>query len=378
MRSDSISLLKELCSMPSQSSNRAGVQRYQEKIASLLETIGPFKLKHYQNPLYAPLLEGTYRGSDKKISVALVSHADTVDGFHESIQIKGQQAVGQGVLDDKACQVVALLGLKLFFKKFPRPKLNLYFVSSSCEEHGSPGFHTYYQKLSKKIDLALGFEPSTEQGDIISSRKGNRWYQVTVTGREAHAGRDYLQGVNAGVELAHKISAVEKLSDVSKGVTFSLGSLQSSKNVFNVVCGDASAKFDFRFCSVKQRDEFHKKFMKIMNRVHLNQHPAGLMPSTQIKILDDCPAFLETRQAKKYVSLYLDCIYKISGRLQKSTAVGGAADISHMSRPGIALIDGLGATGGRMHHKDEWVNLNSINERAQALALFLENLEVHT
>jgi glutamate carboxypeptidase len=82
----------------------------------------------------------------------------------------------------------------------------LRFISSPNEETGSPGFKEMLKEMSSGSFMALGFEPALDEGAIITGRKGVRWYQIDVKGRDAHAGRNHRFGVNAGVELAGKIS----------------------------------------------------------------------------------------------------------------------------------------------------------------------------
>ena len=100
------------------------------------------------------------------------------EGFQ--LDEKAGIARGPGVIDDKGGIVVALEGLKRFLKISPGRMVCDF--CASAEELGSPGFHQLFKKLSGDSAMVLGFEPSLDNGSIIQSRRGNRWYHIKVEG----------------------------------------------------------------------------------------------------------------------------------------------------------------------------------------------------
>ena len=66
---------------------------------------------------------------------------------------------------------------------------------------------------------ALVLEASADGGALKTERKGVSLYQVRVIGRAAHAGLEPERGVNATVELAHQVLAVNGLADAARGTT---------------------------------------------------------------------------------------------------------------------------------------------------------------
>lgn len=380
MSPDLRAFLLKMFELSSCTSDVSGVRRVQEALARELESMG-FKISYryadgFDSSNSAPFLIAERSPRQLKTPfITFVSHADTVDGFEHSLEIdeKRQVAIGQGVLDDKASQVVALWGLKQFLQNHPTSNLGLRFVSSPNEEVGSVGFHKLYKELSRNSELVLGFEPASENGDIIVSRRGNRWYRVGFCGLEAHAGRAPHLGINAAYDLARSLVDLEKLNQYEKKVSVSVGSINSSRDAYNVTCGDAVLKIDFRFPDFEKRDSIDKKIRRILTKkTRGKSSPKGVSKVT-IEVVDDCPPMARSKESEKFSKWYLSFLPK--RKRFKVMDSGGSADVCFMSRPGLPVLDGLGAIGGKMHSTDEWVSLSSVQERVDALTKFLSHYE---
>lgn len=379
---DPVELVRELCEIPSASNDPAGVNRAQAVLARELVALG-FRTELVPNPLnragVAPvsgdLLVATLRGESPRF-VTFMSHVDTLDGATNAVRFRrdGQRLVGQGVLDDKASQVVALEGLRRYLARVKTPRLSLRFVSSPSEEAGSTGFHALFGKFGADSEVALGFEPALEDGSVVESRRGNRWYEINVRGFEAHSGRAPEKGANAALELAHQIVALHALNDPARGVTVSVGRIEGGADLFNVVCGWARAKVDTRFGDLRARDRLHARIEKILGRPRVRSKAGRRPTETCWELRDDCPPVAPTPESRALVRKYLRIVAELEGRRVKSVRSGGAADICHMARPGLLAIDGLGAVGGNMHREDEFVEISSLETRSEALARFLESL----
>ena len=376
--------LQKYCLISSGSKNHEGVLNAQNFVKNLLEKLNfttELKTNPKANDFSAPLLYARRDANGKaKKRIALISHADTLDGrdFDESrfaIEFTEDKIVGQGVLDDKASQFVALWGLHAFLSKNSNSNIEFHFVSSPNEELGSPGFHQFYEELGKKVDIALGFEPSMPNGDIVSSRRGNRWYDISVTGRSAHAGRRHKWGCNAAHELAIKIAKLHKLTNYRKDITLNIGEIKTSTHTYNIVTDHAQAKLDLRFSNIKSRNEAHQSILKILEKSHVTSKEDKSETQCEFKIVDDCPALHRTRDTKKFADKYLSPLRQLeSNKALTDVQSGGAADVCYMYRKGLIVLDGLGATGDNMHRQDEFALIRSLESRSKAFALLLESL----
>ena len=360
--------LQKLTDINSGTSNMPGVDQIQKWITSELKNLG-FDVSLNENQL----LVGKLKGKNSK-TIILVVHSDTVFEPSSSLQKftvseNRQSAKGPGVIDAKGGIIIAIEGLKKFLQT-QSPSFNIIFVSSPSEETGSLGFTETFQKLGEQAWIVLGFEPALESGSIIESRKGNRWYKIKTVGKEAHAGRAHQDGINACHALSNILSSVSKLTDYKKNVTVSIGRMEGGKDKYNIVCDQAFAKIDTRFENFNDRALLHSKIEKIIENNGVNGSKA------QYEIEDDCPPFSPSNAAKPYLKKYLSILKGVEGKNFTAEKSGGAADTNYFSKEGAIVIDGLGPLGGKMHTNEEFVILSSLETRAKALSLFLNELHL--
>ncbi|MFZ4714795.1 MAG: M20/M25/M40 family metallo-hydrolase [Bacteriovoracaceae bacterium] len=360
--------LETLVSINSGSENIAGVNKVQETFKPWLEELG-FKVELIANPNGAEksgkILSATLQGESEKY-ITFSMHADTVfepsSPFQKINKVDNNKWNGPGVIDDKGGLVVMYLALKDYLVKNKKPKYSLRVLVTPNEEVGAIGFWEMFEEFSKDSWMVLGLEPSHENG-IVHSRKGNRWIEITVVGKEAHAGRHHQDGINACRILAEKLVEISKLTDYKKEVTVSVGHMEGGQDKFNIVCGTAKAKVDTRSPSWEKRNELVAKIDKILKD-----------PRISYIIDDETKPFSMNKLSKKYVEQYLETIKKVEGVKPLAHASGGTGDCNHFSREGIVIIDGLGPIGGEVHTEREWIDLKSIESRAKVLSQFLKEI----
>ena len=177
--------------------------------------------------------------------------------------------------------------------------------------------------------------------------------------------------MNAALDLAIKIQKIVRLARPARGTTISVGSVRSQRDVYNVVCGWAAARFDVRFSTFEERDRVHAALQKIALTSFVRSKD-GKVSQSRLVIDDDCPPFAPIKgSSAKFAKIYLASLRAHAGALQAAQASGGAADVCYLSRPGLPVLDGLGACGGGMHSDHEWVDLSSLEPRILALSDFL-------
>jgi len=264
--------------------------------------------------------------------------------------------------------LVAVEGLKRFLRSH-KPKHNLRLIASPAEELGSPGLKNLFAEISKASWMVLGFEPALDNGSIVKSRRGNRWYNISVTGKEAHAGRAHKEGINACNELAIKIAKISTLTDYKKDVTVSIGHIQGGKDKYNIVCGDASAKIDTRFSTTQDRDKLTANIEKILKQTYVQG------AKTTYEIADDSPPVSPSKEAISFLNRYAKIIENLEAKPVGVEKSGGSADSNSFSREGVIIVDGLGPVGGKIHTEEEFIELPSLESRAEAFNRFLSDLQ---
>lgn len=374
-----IKLLEELVNISSETKLEVdGISKVNAIIERELKTF-KFKIEQIANPQpfskSGKILVATFPGKSEQF-ITLLAHSDTVfaakSGFSKFERVTDEEATGPGVIDDKGGIVVAIEAMKKYLYENPTPPYSIRLVVSPSEEIGSPGFHQLFEQFSLSSIAVLGLEPALDQGDIVSSRKGDRWYEVTVKGREAHAGRSHEQGVNACHELAMKIDALQKLTNYKKGVTVTVAAIKSSHDKFSIVCGEASMRVDLRFSDLKSRDKLVKSVEAILSKQYVKAKSDGAKATTDWVIVDDPVPYPEEAETKTIVDVYKKVIFDIEGKRIEAKKSGGTSDINYFYRPGLILLDGLGAIGSGMHTREEKIQLKSLLTRAEALAKLIQ------
>jgi glutamate carboxypeptidase len=371
-----LELLKRFTALDTQTLHREGVERAQQIVSEVLESLG-FKLKQIvQDPRFAQLVLAERPGKVAKF-ITLVTHTDTVLGNEQpfTVDLPTNIAGGSGVIDNKGGVVVGLSGLTRFLRAFPETHYSLRVVCSPNEEMGSIGFTPMFRELGADTVVGFGLEPALDNGAIIHQRRGNRWYDVTITGHEAHAGRSYGEHGNAAHDIAHKIYQLSQLTNYRKHLSVNVGRIDAGKDKHNIICGFAHAKVDVRFPSLESRDYLHRKIEKILSSESDKNLCGENDTSSSYKIVDDCPPFSLTRRSKRLARSYAALISQLEGRKVYSQPAGGAGDVNYLSTADNFILDGLGPVGGNMHTNREFLRIDSLQSRSKALAGFLHHLQ---
>jgi glutamate carboxypeptidase len=371
-----LELLKKFAALDTQTLHREGVEQAQQIVSGTLEPLG-FKLKFLsQEPRFAHLVVAERPGRVAKF-ITLVTHTDTVLGNEQTfkVDLAGGRAEGSGVIDNKGGVVVGLSGLQRFLRVFPETQYGLRFVCSPNEEMGSIGFTGMFRELGADTVVGFGLEPALDNGSIIHQRRGNRWYDVSVMGVEAHAGRSYGEHANAAHDVSQKIYQLSQLTNYRKHLSVNVGRIDAGKDKHNIICGFAHAKVDVRFPDLESRDYLHKKIERILHSASDKNLSGQQATTTSYKIVDDCPPFSLTRRSKRLARSYAALISQLENRKVYSQPAGGAGDVNYLSTADNFILDGLGPVGGFMHTNREFLQIDSLITRAKALAGFLHHLQ---
>lgn len=374
--------LEKLVNSPSPTTSQSDVRRTHALIADELQRLG-FSINWVRDPSgKTDDLLVAERPATEPLFITLVSHVDTVLSTREAGTFRAfrgvggeRRASGAGIIDNKGGLVVLLESLRLFLER-GSPSVGLRVVSSPDEESGSSAWHDVFRKIGENSAAVLGFEPALDDGSIISSRRGNRWYDITVTGVEAHAGRckgEEINAAHAATLLIHDLlKRKTQLRETfgnrpGEGISIHVGHLVGGRGPHNVVCGSVTIKLDTRFTSFAESEAIQKMMDEELARPReTNVH--GSSAKIQARISDDCRPFDADATAAEVIGKLCARISKLEGRSVQAIKAGGAGDVNHMSRPGLLVLDGLGPVGGLMHTVDEFIDLDSLSTRATALA----------
>jgi glutamate carboxypeptidase len=304
-----------------------------------------------------------YLPATRTPSVLVIGHLDTVWPMGtlagSPFSVQGDQAKGPGVFDMKGGLVIALGALAGCSVAD-----HFGLLVTGDEETGSATGRSLVERYSSGATAVLVPEPAAPGGGIKMARKGVGLYEFTIRGREAHAGLEPEQGLNATVEMGALIADLVALQHGAKGTTVTPTKAMSGLTA-NTVPADATLYADVRAWSMTELQRIddavrarapHVVGVEVTLTGGINRPPLEEAASLDLVAV--------ARQAARELGM---------GEID-ATGVGGGSDGSFCAAVGIPTLDGIGATGGGAHARDEWVDLRSIPARAEWLAAIAERV----
>lgn len=318
-----------------------------------------------------PLTILRIHGETKK-RMAFIMHIDAVSN-NTNFKIEDDFYIGQGSADNKASIALILTLIQTTRFKELSKFYTLDFIISPNEELGSLGHHDSFKYLSSDLDYVFGLEPSPCEGHLISSRNGNRWYNITFQGIASHTGRFDDPSLNSCHEASVFISELMASFSYSHEYRINVGHLATNTSGFNTVPEQTTLKLDTRFKKIEHAHRIDLKINELLLKNSFRCHKTERMAFKAISIADDCPPMEEKKMQKLDFGIIENLIQKYEYTPLQLIHSGGAADINYFDAR-FAKLDGLGPIGGKMHTKDEFMKISSLKTRIFLLNDLIEQL----
>lgn len=360
-----IDLLRDVVNIDSGSYDKAGVDavgaRFEQHFAE--HGISAWRESHdtYGDAIHALVAQP---GSNEK-PILLMGHRDTVftkgEANRRPFTIEGRRAYGPGVADMKAGLVMNVF-VAAAFQRFGGNPYPVKVLITSDEEIASPSSRPVIEREGRAARAVYNSEPGRPTGNVVTGRKGGIFMHCAITGKAAHSGANFAAGVSAIGELAHKIVQIHALTDLSKGITLNVGLVTGGQSV-NTTAPYAEGQIDLRYADPADR----APVMAAIERIVATSFVPGTTATLTIR-----GEFLPVAQSEASGALF--AAYQESARKAGLTTLegefsGGCADSGFTAAVGTPTICGVGPVGGLAHTPQEYLELDSIVPRAQAIAL---------
>ncbi len=305
-------------------------------------------------------------GSGPRVLIA--GHLDTVfepDGAFQTMtaQDDGEHASGPGVVDMKGGVVLALHALECLAEA--GVDLNWTVLLNSDEETGSFTSEAVLRRVAAEHDFGIAVEPALPDGGLAIERMGSGQFCVDVFGRSAHAGREFEKGVSAVTKLGEMLVELSQLVDLERGKIVNVGPLLGGP-VTNAVPDYAACWGNVRYRDPAAGDELAEQIDALATA-------DDAMPRVVVHRRWNRPAKPETDAVRRFAELTRDAAESL-GQTMPFARTGGVCDGNILQDAGLATLDTLGVRGGNLHRTDEFIELSSLVERAQLLAVVLSRL----
>jgi len=305
-----------------------------------------------------PSVIGTARGSGGGRSLMLNGHLDTVgvDGMSEphTPRVRDGRLYGRGGYDMKggvaACMLAAAAAASA------RLAGDVVVTAVADEEHSSIGVQAVLERV--RTDACVVAEPTSL--DVVVAHKGFAWWEVSAAGRAAHGSQPHL-GVDAIAAMAPALVAVTELERSLAGRRHELlgpGSVHASL----IEGGQELSSYPERcVLSIERRTLPGEDAAQLdAELARLAGHPRLSARTTLVREPFEVPA------DEPIVALLRDVV---EHRLGRAPAVRGHSawmDAAFTAVAGIPTVV-FGPHGAGAHAVEEWVDLGSVRECAEAL-----------
>ncbi len=288
----------------------------------------------------------------------LVGHLDTVvaHAAHVAPQRLGPRMLGSGTIDMKA-GVALSLGLLHALQGRPELAEATLLLVNDEEWRTEPFIHV---ARFAGVDAVLCFEAGERDPDgqdaVVVRRKAAGSIRVRAEGRAAHSGSAPDKGVNALLALAD-VATIVAACHAPQGPDrlTAVPTILRSGEALNVVPAGGEL-----ICDV--RADRLEALRGVLDAIPGEARGARIDAQMQ----REWPGM----DARAPAAPVLAAAGAALGRPVVPAQRGGASDASHFASTVPVTIDGLGARGGHAHHPDEFVDLRSLEPRAQvALAV---------
>jgi glutamate carboxypeptidase len=306
------------------------------------------------------------------VRVLLTGHMDTVFGSDHPFQacrwLDADTLNGPGTADMKGGIAVMLAALGVLEASPWAERLGWEVVINADEEVSSLGSAPLLADAARRCNLGLTFEPALPDGTLAGARRGSGNFSAAITGRAAHAGRNPAEGRNAllaAADLALRLAVLGN-DDLSVNPARIDGGGPN-----NVVPDSAVLRWNMRPVNLQAQVGAQAGVERLVAEVaaahdvqiHLHGHFARP------------PKPLDANQARLFA-----LVKRCGAALGLSIGwrdTGGVCDGNNLAATGLAVVDTLGPRGGAIHSADEFLIVDSLEERARLAALVLLRVAQH-
>ncbi|MBY0423094.1 MAG: hydrolase, partial [Parvularculaceae bacterium] len=302
------------------------------------------------------------------IRVLLAGHMDTVFAPDHPFQtgrfLDADTLNAPGAADMKGGLLVMLYALKAVEASPFAERIGYEIILNADEEIGSPGSAAILAEAAGRAHFACVYEPALADGTLAGARKGSGNYSLVVSGRSAHAGRNPEEGRNAVVAAMRLGLGLDALNGARPGLSVNVARLDGG-GPNNVVPDGAVLRFNARAALAADADWFESEVRKRVEALGredgFSAHLHGGFSRPPKPMTPAMEAFFNAVRA-------VGAELGLSVRWQ---ATGGVCDGNNIAAAGVPVVDTLGVRGGAIHSADEFVRLDSLEERARLSALLL-------
>ena len=259
---------------------------------------------------------------------------------------------GRGAADMKGSLASMIIAVERFVADYPLHKGAITFLITSDEEgpaqHGTRAVVERLRARNERLDWCIVGEPSSSNllGDVVKNgRRGSLGATLTVRGKQGHVA--YPQLAKNPIHLA--APALTELAaehwdagnEFFPPTSFQISNLNSGTGATNVIPGNLTAIFNFRFSTESTVEDLQRRVSEILDRHGLDWHIDWA--------LSGLPFLTEPGELLDAVA---SSIRQVTGRETRPSTSGGTSDGRFIATLGTQVVE-VGPVNATIHQIDE-------------------------
>lgn len=269
---------------------------------------------------------------------------------------------GRGAADMKGSLAAMVVAAEDFATDYPDHSGRIGFLITSDEEgdayNGTVKVVEALKARGEHIDMALVGEPSSTDtvGDIIKNgRRGSMLGYLTVKGRQGHVAYPHL-ALNPIHALAPALAELadtewDQGNDFFPATSFQVANMSSGTGATNVIPGDVSLQFSFRFSTEVTAEALQGRVRDILDR-----HGLDYDLSFEVKGLP----FLTDEGS--LVDAAVAAVHSVTGRKPTLSTAGGTSDGRFIASIMQSQVVELGPVNRTIHQVNECVRADDLDQ----------------
>ncbi|CRI55641.1 succinyl-diaminopimelate desuccinylase [Pseudomonas sp. CCOS 191] len=259
---------------------------------------------------------------------------------------------GRGAADMKGSLASMVVACERFVHDYPNHRGKVAFLITSDEEgpahHGTKAVVERLKARNERLDWCIVGEPSstTLLGDVVKNgRRGSLGAKLTVRGKQGHVAYPHL--ARNPIHLAAPALAELAAEHWDEGnaffppTSFQISNLNSGTGATNVVPGELTALFNFRFSTESTVEGLQQRVATILDKHQLEWSIDWA--------LSGLPFLTEPGELLDAVS---SSIKAVTGRETRPSTSGGTSDGRFIATMGTQVVE-LGPVNATIHQVDE-------------------------
>ncbi|MEK9648941.1 MAG: succinyl-diaminopimelate desuccinylase [Gammaproteobacteria bacterium] len=320
------------------------------------------------------------KGSDGPV-LCFAGHTDVVppgdasqwDSDAFTPEIRNGSLYGRGAADMKGSLAAMVTACDSFLAAYPDHAGSIAFLFTSDEESiavdGTKKVIEALQSRGEKIDFCIVGEPSSSEvlGDVVRvGRRGSLNGTLTVRGIEGHVAYPDLakNPVHAFLPALAELSseAWDQGNDYFPPTSFQISNIHAGEGTNNVIPGEMTALFNFRFSSEVTETQLKEKTETIFNR-HYEDYDLDWQ-------LSGNPFITEAGTLTNAVS---DAIRTVTGLETELSTGGGTSDGRFIAPTGTQVVE-VGPVNKSIHKINEHVLVEDLDRLSDIYRTIMQTL----